>query len=243
MDESLRSLKEAVGQGGVVAFTGAGISAESGIPTYRGVGGFWTKYDPGKYASVDYFLMDPSYYWSFFRDTLGPLLHEARPNQAHLALARLEDAGKVSAVITQNIDGLHQAAGSKKVIELHGSSRRFSCMNCHRPYTLDEAEGALEEALPPRCSGCEGVLRPDIVFFGEMLPVGAMEEASLLARQASLMLIVGSSLVVYPAAQIPAIALTAGARLAIVNDEPTPMDGHVVWVFHEKAGEFLPKLF
>lgn len=240
MSSTLDELKAAVQKGGVVAFTGAGISAESGIPTYRGVGGFWTQYDPDKYARIDYFERDPSYYWSFFRDTRGPLLHEAHPNPAHLALAKLEISGLLSAVITQNIDGLHQMAGSQKVIELHGSSRKFYCLDCRRSYNLADTKKALSENLPPRCTDCRGVLRPDIVFFGEMLPAGAIEEAFDLARAASLLLVVGSSLVVYPAAQVPLIAHSSGASLAIINDETTPVDGLAEWVLTGKAGEILP---
>lgn len=242
MRASLESLREAIDRGGVVAFTGAGVSAESGIPTYRGAGGFWTQYDPDKYATIDYFEMDPSYYWSFFRDTRGQLLHQARPNPAHIVLAKLEAHGKLQAVITQNIDGLHHLAGSQKVVELHGSSRRFYCLNCRRLHNLVETEKALEESLPPLCLGCRGILRPDIVFFGEMLPAGAIEEAFGLARQASLLLVIGSSLIVYPAAQVPWVARTSGAALAIINDEPTPMDGLADWVLTGKAGEILPRL-
>jgi NAD-dependent deacetylase len=242
MTNHLKDLKSAIGRGGIVAFTGAGVSAESGIPTYRGQGGFWTQYDPDKYANIDYFQKDPSYYWSFFRDTRGPLLHQARPNPAHVALAQLEQAGKLDAVITQNIDGLHQAAGSRKVIELHGSSRKFHCLGCRRPYNLPEAEKALESDLPPRCAACGDILRPDIVFFGEMLPPGAIEEAFDFARQASLLLVIGSSLIVYPAAQVPMVAKTSGAALAIINDEPTPLDDLADWVLQGKAGEILPGL-
>lgn len=236
------SLREAVQAGGIVAFTGAGVSAESGIPTYRGTGGFWTKYDPEKYASIDYFRQDPSYYWSFFRDTRLELLRHPKPNPAHLALAELEARGQLRAVITQNIDGLHQAAGSKKVIELHGSSRSFHCLECRKAYTLEEVEAELERHLPPRCADCNGILRPDIVFFGELLPDGAMTEAQGLALSASLLLVVGSSLVVYPAAQIPLLAKSCGARLAIINDEPTPADDLADWVLTGKAGEILPQL-
>ncbi len=242
MTRDLLDLKKAVHQGRVVAFTGAGISAESGIPTYRSTGGFWTKYDPNKYASIDYFEQDPSYYWSFFRDTRAELLHKAQPNAAHKALAALEDQGKILAVITQNIDGLHQKAGSKKVIELHGSSHRFHCQQCRQSYRLTEVEAELEVRLPPLCTRCSGILRPDIVFFGEMLPAGAIDEAHALARQASLVLMIGSSLVVYPAAHIPFVAKTSGARLAIINEEPTPADGLADWVLHQKAGEVLPRL-
>ncbi|MFH1861428.1 MAG: NAD-dependent deacylase [bacterium] len=242
MRNSIEELKAALNRGAVVAFTGAGISAESGIPTYRGAGGFWTKYDPDKYASIDYFYQDPSYYWRFFQDTRGPLLHEAQPNPGHKALATLEAQGKLLTVITQNIDGLHQAAGSKRVIELHGSSRSFSCMKCRQPYSLEVVERFLETELPPRCSGCRGIIRPDIVFFGEMLPPGAIESAFDFARRASLLIVVGSSLVVYPAAQVPSLAKDCGARLAIINDESTPLDSYADWVIHDKAGVILPQL-
>ncbi len=242
MEKQILSLKSAIEQGGVVAFTGAGVSAESGIPTYRGTGGFWTKYDPSKYASIDYFNTDPSYYWSFYRDTRGPLIHDAKPNPAHLTLAKLEEAGYLDSVITQNIDGLHQAAGSKSVIELHGTTRSFYCMKCRKPFNLEEAEKALEINLPPLCDACEGILRPDVVFFGEMLPAGTLEEAFEYARQASLLLMIGSSLVVYPASHVPMAAKQSGARLAIINDEPTPLDEIADWVMHTKAGEILPKL-
>ncbi len=242
MDEYLQALKNAVRRGGVVAFTGAGISEESGIPTYRGSGGFWTKYDPDKYASVNYFYQDPSYYWSFFRDTRGPLIHNALPNPAHKALAEMEKRGYLTAVITQNIDGLHQAAGSKKVIELHGSTRKFYCIGCKKRFTLQQAEAALDKNLPPLCDACGEVIRPDVVFFGEKLPAGALEEAFSLAGECSLLLVVGSSLVVYPAAQVPSVARQAGAKLAVVNKDPTPMDEQADWVFHQKAGILLPEL-
>ena len=242
MQSRIESLKNAISNGGVIAFTGAGVSEESGIPTYRGTGGFWMKYDPNKYASVDYFYQDPSYYWSFFKDTRGPLLHEAKPNAAHVTLAEMEKAGFLDAVITQNIDGLHQAAGTNNVIELHGSSHRFYCIGCKTSFNLQEAEAALEVELPPKCTACTGILRPDVVFFGEMLPPGALEEAFRLAAKSSLLLVVGSSIVVYPAAQVPTVAKQAGAKLAIVNLESTPMDHLAEWVFHEKAGKILPLL-
>ena len=238
----ISSLKVALRAGGIVAFTGAGVSAESGIPTYRGTGGFWTKYDPDKYASIDYFERDPSYYWSFFRDTRLNLLRHPKPNPAHRTLAELEARGHLRAVITQNIDGLHQAAGSRRVIELHGSSHKFHCLNCRKLFTLEEVETELRRRLPPRCDACAGLLRPDIVFFGEMLPPDALQEANILASEASLLLVVGSSLVVYPAAQIPLVAKNCGARLAIINDEPTPADHLAEWVLLGKAGEILPEL-
>ncbi len=242
MQRMIENLKEAISEGGVIAFTGAGVSAESGIPTYRGKDGFWTKYDPSKYASIEYFNLDPSYYWSFFKDTRAPLIHDARPNPGHVALAEMEKAGYLDAVITQNIDGLHQAGGSKQVIELHGSTRRFYCVDCNKKYSLQEAEGALDVNLPPRCNKCEGIIRPDVVFFGEMLPPGLLEKAFTLAKSASVIITVGSTLIVYPASHVPAVAKQAGARLAIVNDEPTPLDDIADWTLYGNAGEILPQL-
>jgi len=239
---NLTSLKDSIKNGGVVAFTGSGISAESGIPTYRGTPGFWTSYDPSKYASIDYFREDPSYFWSFFKDTRKPMIHEAKPNPAHQTLAALEEQTLLDAVITQNIDGLHQAAGSREVIELHGSYTKFSCTQCSAGYPLSHIEREIETTIPPLCVECDSVIRPDIVFFGEMLPADALEKAYQMAAQAKLFLVIGSSLVIYPAAQIPQIAKQSGARLAIINLEPTHLDQYADWVFHEKAGELLPKV-
>ncbi|MBU0519965.1 NAD-dependent deacylase [bacterium] len=239
---NITSLRAAIRAGGVVAFTGAGVSEESGIPTYRGTGGFWTSYDPDKYASIDYFQQDPSYFWAFFRDTRRFLIHEAKPNAAHKSLANLEELGLLDAVITQNIDGLHQAAGNKHVVELHGSYQKFSCTKCDAVYPLAHIEREIEKPLPPQCIECDSVIRPDIVFFGEMLPPDKLEKAYQLASQSKLILMIGSSLVVYPAAQVPHVAKQSGARLAIINLEPTPLDDFADWVFHEKAGIVLPEL-
>ncbi|MCK4546551.1 MAG: NAD-dependent deacylase [Candidatus Eisenbacteria sp.] len=225
-----------------IAFTGSGISAESGIPTYRGAGGVWHKYDPAKYASIDYFLKDPSYWWRFFRELRGPLLQKARPNQGHLALARLEAEGHLPAVITQNIDGLHQAAGSRNVIELHGTARRTSCMDCGTAFPIDEILPILDREIPPRCPRCEGNLRPSVILFGEALPPDALEKADHETRAADLVIVVGSSLAVYPAASIPEMAKTNGAGLIIVNVDPTPMDSVADVVFHNSAGTVLPQI-
>jgi len=227
--------------GRAVAFTGAGISAESGIPTYRGRGGLWSRHDPNKYASLDYFLHDPSCYWAFFRE-LRPLLDRARPNPGHVALAELESRGALSAVITQNIDGLHQAAGSARVLELHGTARRAHCMDCGRAFTIEAVFPLLAGDLPPRCAGCGGVLRPAVVFFGEALPAGVFEEAIAEARASDLVLAVGSSLTVYPAAAVPEIARSAGARILIVNVDPTPVDPAADLLFHDEAGRILPRI-
>lgn len=226
----------------LVAFTGAGISADSGIPTYRGAGGMWHKYDPARYADIGQFLEDPSYYWNFFRDVRYPVLREAKPNAAHRALARLEQRGDLRALITQNIDGLHQAAGSLRVLELHGNTRRIRCMRCGNACTMDEAYRQLETRLPPVCSGCEGPLKPDVVFFGEALPRGVLDEALAEARSCDLLLVVGSSLVVQPAATLPVAAKEAGARLVIVNRDPTPLDPLADLVIHSAASELLGAL-
>ncbi len=182
-----------------VALTGAGISAESGIPTFRGAGGLWAQYDPVKVASIDNFLRDPSAYWKVAKER-GPAVLAARPNPGHHALAALERAGRLIAVVTQNTDGLHQDAGSRRVIELHG------------------------------------------FLFGEAMPIPAVEEAFALARAADVMLVVGSSLVVYPAAHIPSAAVDHGATLIVVNAEPTPLDRIAEVVIRGRAGEVLPEL-
>jgi len=223
----------------IVAFTGAGISAESGIPTYRGAGGVWTKYDPSKYASIEYFNRDPSYYWQFFKDVRHDLIADANPNLAHQALSKLEHDGRLRAIITQNIDGLHQNAGSKRVLELHGNTRRFYCMDCKAKYSLDEAWDMVMNELPPLCKNCHGIIRPDVVLFGEMLPYKTVEEAEFEASNCDLMLVIGSSLVVYPAAYLPETALMNGAKVVIINVDPTPLDAKATMCFHVEAGNLL----
>jgi len=153
----------------LVVFTGAGISVESGIPAYRGEEGLWSKFDPNLYANITYFLQDSSYYWNFFREVRYPMLKKVKPNKAHLALAELETAGNLKTVITQNIDGLHQEAGSSSVVELHGTTRVIYCLNCSQEYSMDEAFSMLETQIPPLCSECNGKLRPAVVFFGVFL--------------------------------------------------------------------------
>lgn len=224
----------------IMAFTGAGVSEESGIPTYRGHGGTWTKYDPEKYASIDYFRRDPSYFWRFFREVRMDIMSKAQPNGAHLALVELERRGRLSAVVTQNIDGLHQRAGSQQVYELHGNTTRFYCTRCREYYDLDTIRAALQKEDVPHC-GCSGVLRPDVVLFGEFLPEFAMERAIAEAQACDLCLVIGSSLVVYPAANIPLYAKQAGAQLAIINIDPTPLDDYADLVLNTPAAELLAK--
>lgn len=188
----------------LVVFTGAGISAESGIPTYRGDDGIWNRYDPNKFANVDYFFKEPAYYWNFFKDVRFPVISKARPNPAHLALARLEEQGVLKTVITQNIDGLHQLGGCRKVLELHGNTRRITCLDCQQTHTMEAVFDQLATRLPPVCTRCGGIIKPEVVFFGEALPAKVLEEAVQHAKNCDLFLVVGSSLVVQPAATLPA---------------------------------------
>lgn len=226
----------------VVAFTGAGISAEAGIPTYRGEGGLWDKYDPSLYANIDYFLQDPSYYWNFFREVRYPLLQKARPSRGHLALAQMEATGNLKTVITQNIDGLHQLAGSSSVVELHGTTRVIFCMSCSREYTIEKAFSLLMEEFPPRCPKCQGRLRPAVIFFGESLDPHVLRSAYEEAGKCEMLLVVGSSLVVYPAAEIPLAARRNGATLVIIDRDKTGLDHVADFVIQGKAGDVLPQI-
>ena len=225
-----------------LAMTGAGVSAESGIPTFRGEGGLWSRYDSVKVASIDSFLEDPAGYWRVARER-GPAVLAARPNPGHIALAALEKAGRLVGVVTQNTDGLHQDAGSRRVVELHGSGRAVQCLDCGTRERRSEVQARLDVEMPPRCRACGGaLLKPTVVLFGEPMPIPAVEEAFTLAKAADVMLVVGSSLVVYPAAQVPLKAVEAGAALIVVNAEPTPFDRLATVVIHGRSGEVLPQL-
>lgn len=226
----------------IVAFTGAGISSESGIPTYRGEDGLWSKYDPNIYANITYFNQDPSYYWNFFREVRYPMIKKVKPNKAHKALAELEAGGYLRTVITQNIDGLHQEAGSSSVIELHGTTRVIYCLNCSHEYSMDDVFSLLEVQIPPVCSECKGKLRPAVVFFGEALNPEILRLAFEEAENCDFLLAVGSSLVVYPAADIPRIAKQRGGTLALINKQKTPMDVMADYVINDEAGKILPKI-
>jgi NAD-dependent deacetylase len=225
-----------------LALTGAGVSAESGIPTFRGEGGLWRKYDPVKVASIKYFMADPSAYWKVSKDR-GQVALAARPNAGHHALAALEATGHLAAVVTQNTDGLHQESGSRNVIEIHGSSRTVQCLDCGTREPRADVQARLDEELPPHCKVCGGAfLKPTVVLFGEPMPQAAVTKAFALAREADVVLVVGSSLVVYPAADIPLVALRSGARMIVVNAEPTPFDELAEVVIHGRSGEVLPEI-
>jgi NAD-dependent deacetylase len=202
----------------------------------------WTKYDPVKVASLDYFMADPSAYWKVAKERGGVAL-AAHPNPGHHALAALEAAGHLVAVATQNTDGLHQDSGSRRVIELHGSGRTVECLDCGNREPRSEVQARLEVEMPPRCRICGGnLLKPTVVLFGEQMPQAAVQEAFALARDADVMLVVGSSLVVYPAAEIPVVAVRSGASLIVINAEPTPLDEIAAVVIRGKSGEVLPEI-
>lgn len=225
-----------------LALTGAGVSAESGIPTFRGDGGLWTKYDPIKVASLAYFMADPSAYWKVSKER-GSVALAARPNPGHNALAALETSGHLVAIATQNTDGLHQDSGSRRVIELHGSGRTVECLDCGNREPRRDVQARLEVEMPPRCGICGGIfLKPTVVLFGEPMPHAAVQQAFALARSADVMLVVGSSLVVYPAAEIPVAAVRSGASLIVINAEPTPLDELASVVIRGKSGEVLPEI-
>lgn len=207
-----------------VVLTGAGVSVPSGIPDFRSPEtGLWANVDPMEVAHIEVFERDPARFWSYYRprfQTLG----DKEPNRAHEALAELERRGLLDGVITQNIDRLHRAAGSRNVVEVHGSIATSSCRGCDASFGLEEVEELFDAQGVAVCSGCGGAVKPDVVLFGELLPEAAMAQATELAERAELMLCVGSSLAVHPAAGLPLLTLERGGRLAIVTKGPTPYD-------------------
>ncbi len=205
-----------------VALTGAGISVDSGIPAFRGAQGLWGKYDPMEYASIEAFRRDPARVWAMLNE-LDDLVSSARPNPAHRALVQLEALGALDVVVTQNIDGLHQEAGSRAVVEFHGSGRRMVCLECGQMLSRQEMS---RDMMPPRCA-CGGLIKPDVVFFGEPIPQRAMLAAMAAAQGCTVMLVVGTSAVVAPASHLPLLARSAGAKVIEVNLEPTPLTGRV----------------
>lgn len=228
----------------IVAFTGAGLSTESGIPDFRSPGGIWERYDPSDFeyhkivsserARMSYWKMSTEFYAT---------MRDARPNPAHLALKDMEDMGKLSAIVTQNIDNLHQKAGSspEKIIELHGTAFSVSCLSCERSYDRD----AIEERLAagdhlPACDHCKGILKPATISFGQAMPQEALGSSFRHAGECDLCLVLGSSLVVYPAASVPERAFQSGARLLIINRDSTHLDGQADLVIHESVGKALP---
>jgi NAD-dependent deacetylase len=207
-----------------VALTGAGISVPSGIPDFRTPEtGLWANVDPMEVAHIDVFERDPARFWSYYRPRFHSLA-DKRPNAAHETLAELERRGLVEAVITQNIDRLHSAAGSRNVVEVHGSIETSSCRGCDMSYGIGEVEGLFDADGVAICAACDGPVKPDVVLFGELLPESAMARAQELAERVDLMLCIGSSLAVHPVAGLPGLTLERGGQLAIVTKGPTPYD-------------------
>jgi len=221
----------------ILVFSGAGLSTESGIPDFRSPGGLWDRYDPMDFT-YDRILSDRSAregYWRMSSE-MWETLREAQPNRAHRAVKKLEDLRKLLGVVTQNIDGLHQKAGlaPEKVIEIHGSAHSVSCLRCGMRYGREAIhQRILDGERIPECDRCGGILKPDTISFGQAMPQDKMAEAFRLAEACDLCLVLGSSLVVYPAASVPARALQVGAKLMIVNLSETPLDGQANLVIHQ----------
>jgi NAD-dependent deacetylase len=238
-DLIVQAAEDLVAARNVVALTGAGISTESGIPPFRGKGGLWERFDPMEIAHIDAFMRDPAKVWNILVKEMKKVVDTARPNDGHKALAKMEELGKLKTVITQNIDGLHQAAGNTDVIEFHGTFAWQRCMDCTRK--LETSKVDISE-IPPRCQ-CGGILRPDAVFFGEMIPPDALKRSQQLAADCDLMLVVGTSAVVQPAAMMPVIAKQSGARIVEINPERTPLTGDISsYLIKGKAGTVMNRI-
>jgi len=228
-----------------VVFTGAGISTESGIPDFRSPGGIWSRYDPEDFT-IQKFLSGPAARKNIWKmSSESGLLTEAEPNPAHYAIAKLYNLGKLDCVITQNIDNLHQKAGvpDDKVFELHGNMGWVVCLSCRKRFPMPEVLQKITEGIEvPDCPDCQGILKPDAVFFGEALPQETLQEAIHHSRNCDLFIVIGSTLVIYPAAYIPTYAAEAGAKLAIVNLTPTPFDHYATVIIRDKAGDIMSKV-
>jgi NAD-dependent deacetylase len=222
----------------VIAVTGAGISVESGIPDFRSEDGLWTKYPPFEYATLDAFHANPDKVWALFHE-LASTFAQVQPNPAHTALAELARLGKLDAVITQNIDNLHQAAGSPNVIEFHGNAARLTCIVCARQRAFDET---IQPPGAPKCA-CGAAMKPDVILFGELIPEAALTGSEDWARRADAVIIVGTSATVYPAADLPHLAREHGARIIECNVEPTEFTRTITDHFLQgPAGSTLPEL-
>lgn len=221
-----------------VAFTGAGISAESGVPTFRGPDGIWAKFKPEELASMNAFMKNPDLVWEWYAHR-RTILGGVGPNAGHRALVRMEEMIPEFSVVTQNIDNLHRRAGSRRVIELHGNIERNYCMSCGKPW---DDGGTPTAAHVPRCRSCGGIVRPDVVWFGEMLPTEEWETAVRLAEGADLFFSIGTSAAVYPAAGLPIVAKRGGAVLVEINPERTPLTPHADEFLQGSSALILPAL-
>ncbi len=222
----------------ILIFTGAGISAESGIDTFRGKGGLWNKMKPEELASFDGFMKNPNLVWEWYQYR-RQIVHETSPNSGHYAIAEFEKYYNSVSVVTQNVDNLHNRAGSTNVLELHGNIERNFCIDCNTFFGVEDFQSVSEA---PKCPKCSGMIRPDVVWFGESLPQGVFEKAEALARESDICFIVGTSAVVYPAAYIPVTAKEFGAYIVEINVEQTEITRSVDLSLIGKAGELLPEI-
>ena len=227
----------------ILVFSGAGLSTESGIPDFRSPGGLWSKYDPSEFY-FDRFLSEErarATYWKMSTESYH-IMKDARPNRAHLAVKTLETMGKLLAVVTQNIDRLHHKAGNSpdRIIEIHGTLFSVSCLSCGKTYDRDDIDDRITSGVAvPTCDDCGGILKPDTISFGQAMPEDKMAKSFTLARESDLCMALGSSLVVYPAASIPSVALESGAKLMIINRDETPLDPEADVVVHGSLSEVL----
>ncbi len=229
----------------VVVFTGAGVSTESGIPDFRSPGGIWDRFDPDDFT-YQRFISGPKArrkWWQILGER--GLITEVEPNPAHYAIAELDRLGKLDCVITQNVDSLHQKAGlpDDKIFELHGNMRWVVCLSCGKRYPVEQLKAKLDEGEEiPDCEACHGILKPDIILFGESLPEKVLREATSHSHSCDLFIVIGSTLIVYPAAYMPIYAVDSGAKLVIINDSSTPMDDRATVLIRAKAGETMSKV-
>ena len=230
----------------ILAFCGAGLSTESGIPDFRSPGGLWSRYDPSDFY-FDRILNDQrarEIYWKMSTETWD-LIRDAKPNQGHLALKRLEDQGRLLCIVTQNIDHLHHKAGNSedKIIEIHGTAVSVSCLQCGKRWPRDEIHSIVKKGEKvPYCDSCGGILKPDTISFGQPMPQDKMQKAFQYAKMCDLCLVLGSSLVVYPAADIPMEAIRNGAKMIIINRDSTPLDNYADVVINDSIGEALSQI-
>jgi NAD-dependent deacetylase len=238
VESTINAVRRSLCAGNIVAFTGAGISAESHVPTFRGTDGLWRNYTPESLATAEAFLSDSRLVWEWY-DWLRGLIHAAEPNPGHLALSEMQQRSPERfTLVTQNMDGLHERAGSRDVVKLHGDIWRLRCIACGREGRNEQVP---MEHLPPLCR-CGGTLRPAIVWFGEMLPEDQWMRAVNAARGANVFMVIGTSALVYPAAGLVRVARESGAQVVIVNPDPTPADGLAQCILRGPAGEILSRL-
>ena len=221
----------------VIAFTGAGVSAESGVPTFRGRGGLWERFKPEELATPEAFRRNPKLVWEWYKWRME-IIYNAKPNPAHIVLAKMGEKGLLKALITQNVDGLHQRAGSKNVVELHGNIWRVKCISCNYKGRFDKPP----DVVPPRCPNCGSLLRPDVVWFGEPLPKSAWEKAVVEASIADVMIVVGTSGVVMPAGMLPWVTKKKGGKVIEVNIEASAITPIADIFVKYRAGEFFSLL-